>query len=325
MDAFPQAGGDKLKSYWSRPGGKFGVIVALGVFAIAAHFLFPILTTIVWDTVHFGIALICGALFLYIVTNRKLRLGFFYLWEILMRKFVGLVVELDPFVIAEDNIRDMEKQREMLYEKSVEVDTQKESLNMKLAEKDKQMKHEFATAEAAKKNNMLPELANATRQMERLKIAAQQLVPIRDSLSKISDYLTKVYKNSKYLIDDAKATVDLQKDVYASVTKGNAALNSAMKIFKGDPEKKLMAEQAAGMLQEDIAGKLANMKKALSSTTDFMRSIDLDNATFEVEGLKMLETYTPESFTKLTAQEDRIAVPIELGKVNTSEYDNLLK
>ena len=167
------------------------------------------------------------------------------------------------------------------------------------------MNQMLTRAKAAKDNNMMPELGNATRQVARINDYIKQLAPIRDSLAKIGDYLNKVHKNSGYLIEDAKNELDLKKDLYKSVSSGNRALSSAMKIFKGDPEKKLMVEQSMEYLKDDIAGKLASMKKAISYSTDFMRSIDLDNATFEVEGLKMLETFDSDVELKLNVQQQR--------------------
>ncbi len=315
---------DKLKSYWERPGGKAGIFIGLGLLGVIAYFVVPILTTIVWNTLNFGIALVCLGVFLYCVTHRKLRMSLFYLYEIMMKKLVGFVIELDPFIIAEDYIGDMEKQRETLYNQSIDVDGQKEKIDLKLNEKEKEMNNMLAKAKAAKDNNMMPELGNATRQVARINEYLKQLAPIRDSLAKIGDYLTKVHKNSGYLIEDAKNELELKKDLYKSVTSGNQALNSAMRIFKGDPEKKLMVEQSMEYLKDDIAGKLASMKKAISYSTDFMRSIDLDNATFEVEGLKMLEAYDSDSELKLNTQLWQTTnTPNVPGKVN-SDYNDLL-
>ncbi|HEX8549081.1 MAG TPA: hypothetical protein VF691_19095, partial [Cytophagaceae bacterium] len=284
----------------------------------------PILTTIVWNTLNFGIALAALGVFLYCITHRKLRMSFFYLYEILMKKLVGIVIELDPFIIAEDYIKDMHNQREKLYEQSVDVDAQKERIDMKIREKEKEMNKLVSKAKAAKDNNMLPELGNATRQIARIQEYFKQLTPIRDNLAKIGDYLTKVHKNSAYLIEDAQNELDLKKDLYKSVSSGNKALSTALKIFKGDPEKKMMVEQSMEYLKEDIASKLANMKKAINYSSDFMRSIDLDNATYEQEGLKMLEA--PDSEFQLNVH---LASPVEqkreIGKVDNSYYNDLLK
>ncbi|MBI5219829.1 MAG: hypothetical protein HY958_12955 [Bacteroidia bacterium] len=317
---FPQSS-EKLKSYWNRPGGKFGIIVGLGILGLIGYYVFPILITILDNTLHLGIALACLAVLIYCITNRKLRLSLMYFYEILMKKLVGVVIELDPFIIAEDYLQDMEEQRENLYKQSIDVDAQKEKINLKIKEKDDEIHKLMTKAQVAKEKNMMPELGNATRQIGRLNEYIKQLSPIRDNLSRIGDYLTQIHKNSAYMIEDAKNELELKKDLYKSVTSGNKALNSALKIFKGDPEKKLLVEQSMEFLKEDIAGKLANMKKAISYSSDFMRSIDLDNATYEKDGLKMLDTFNPESQFKLesTAKREANAAPID------SSYSDLLK
>ncbi len=309
----------ELKSYWSRPGGKFGIIIGLGILVLIGYFVLPILTSIVWNTLNFGIALVCLAIFLYCVTNRKLRLSLFYFYEILMKKLVGIVIELDPFIIAEDYLGDMEEQREKLYKQSIDVDGQKEKINLKIKEKKDEINKLMSKAQVAKEKNMAPELGNATRQIGRLNEYIAQLTPIHENLSRIGDYLTKIHKNSAYLIEDAKNELELKKDLYKSVTSGNQALSSALKIFKGDPEKKLLVEQSMEFLKEDIAGKLASMKKAISYSADFMQSIDLDNATYEKEGLKLLENDNSESTYKLASSS------LQSNVSSPNNYNDLLK
>jgi len=310
----------QLKSYWTRPGGKFGTIAGLGILGAIGYYVFPILTGIVWNTINFGIAVAALCLFLYCITHRKLRLSLFYLYEILMKKLVGIVIELDPFIIAEDYINDMQDEREKLYKQAVDVDAQKEKIHMKIKEKESEINKLMSKAQAAKEKNMMPELGNATRQIGRLNEYIKQLSPIHDNLSRIGDYLTRIHKNSAYLIEDAKNELELKRDLYKSVTSGNQALTSALKIFKGDPEKKLMVEQSMEFLKEDIASKLANMKKAISYSSDFMRSIDLDNATYEKDGLKLLDTFNPDSEFKLAAgSHSRAASPV------AGDFSDLLK
>jgi len=322
---FPAPAEQKLKSYWNRPGGKFGIIIGLGLLVLIGYYVVPILTQVVWNTFNFGVALVSLGVFLYCVTHRKLRLSLFYLYEWLMKKLVGVVIELDPFIIAEDYIQDMEEQRETLYKQSVDVDAQKEKIDLKIQEKEKEMNQLLSRAKAAQDNNMLPELGNATRQIARIKEYIKQLAPIRDNLARIGDYLTKVHKNSGYLIEDARNELELKKDLYKSVSSGNKALNSALKIFKGDPEKKLMVEQSMEFLKEDIATKLSSMKKAINYSTDFMRSIDLDNATYELQGLQMLESFDPETTYKLDVQKWEPSREVRTpGTVAKDNYNDLL-
>jgi hypothetical protein len=317
---------NKIKSYWNRPGGKIGSILGLGILGAIGYYVVPLLTTIVWNTINFGIACAVAFILYMILSNRKLWMSLFYLYEILLKKLVGIVIELDPFIIAEDYIQDIEKERENLYNKSVEVDGQKEGIDSKIKEKEKEKRKQLDIAAAAKANNMGMELATATRQVSRLEGYIQQLTPIRDNLDKIGSYLTQVHKNSKFMLDDMKNDLELKKDLYHSVTKGNNALKSAMSIFNGDVEKRLMVEQSMDYLKDDIAGKLASMKKAISYSSDFMKSIDLENASYQIEGLRMLEEYKPELFIYNNEGENaKPEVVMPTPKASSDSYDNLLK
>ena len=62
----------------------------------------------------------------------------------------------------------------------------------------------------------------------------------------------------------------------------------------------------------------------MKNVGDFMRSIDLDNATSELQGLKMLESFDPDTEFKLKVQDPEKSVKSELGKVNPSSYNDLL-
>ena len=282
---------------------------------------FPV--TGVWNTVNFGIALLVAFILYYIfIADRRIFLVLKSLYDLFIKSTFGLIFKLDPFLIAEDYISDIEKERENLFEKITEVDGQKESLQLKINEKEKEKKKQLDIAAAAQQKGMAMELANATRQVSRLDEYIKQIRPIKQNLENIGNYLTAVHKNSKYMLEDMKNELALKKDLYKSVTSGNNALKSAMTIFNGDPQKKLLAEQSMEYLKDDIAGKLAYMKKAISYSSDFMKSIDLENASFEAEGLRMLEEYRPELFT-FNGNANPVVLPSQDNKPIT-KYDNLL-
>ena len=87
----------------------------------------------------------------------------------------------------------------------------------------------------------------------------------------------------------------------------------------------MMVEQSMNYLKDDIGLKLASMKKAISYSADFMKSIDLENASYQAEGLKMLEEYKPELFI-YDANHEAVNIPVGASKSAPSpSYDNLLK
>ena len=329
-DIFPSTqSGDKLKSYWNRPGGKFGTVIGLAGLGVAAWYLLPILTTLAWDFTQCAIAGAIAFLTYMVLSNKKLWMSIFYLYEILMKKLVGVVIQLDPFIIAEDYISDIKKEREMLYNKTIEVNGQKEAIIAKIKEKNGLIQKEKDKAISAQRSGGTDAgmaIAACSRQIARLEQYVQQLTPIQISLTKVGDYLDKVYKNSAFMLDDMQADLDLKKDLYKSVTKGNNALKSAMAIFNGDAEKKMMVEQSMDYLKDDIATKLASMKQAINISSDFMKNIDLENGAYEVEGLRMLEEYKPEMFTHKSETGELVTIPSlqSVGTTNLSQYDKLL-
>jgi hypothetical protein len=89
-----------------------------------------------------------------------------------------------------------------------------------------------------------------------------------------------------------------------------------------------MLEQSMELLKSDIAAKLGNMKQAIAASSEYMKSIDLDNATFEEEGMKMLEKFDPDKdfqLTSTTVQQANAPVQQELGKITAGAYDNLIR
>jgi hypothetical protein len=321
-NVFPQQNGNN-KSYWSKPEGKIGTVFGILALGAVGYYLLPVLSTIVWNTVNFGIALLVAFILYYIfIADKRIYLVLKSLYDLFIKSAFGLIFKLDPFLIAEDYINDIEMERDNLFNKITEVDGQKESLQMKINEKQKEKKKQLDIAAAAQQKGMAMELANATRQISRLEDYIKQINPIKQNLENIGNYLTAVHKNSKYMLEDMKNELALKKDLYKSVTSGNNALKSAMAIFNGDPQKKLLAEQSMEYLKDDIAGKLAYMKKAISYSSDFMKSIDLENASFEAEGLRMLEEYRPELFT-FNGNANPVILPSQENKPIT-KYENLL-
>jgi hypothetical protein len=321
MGNLSQIGETKIKSYWNRPGGKLGTIVGLGALAAIGWWVFPILTTIAWNTLNFGIALAALSVFLFIVTNKKFRLALMYMWDILMKYTFGLVFTWDPFIVAEDDIKDMKTQREKARAQAIDVNTQKENIQMKVTEKIEENKHLYAKGQTAKANGMNADVGAISDAIKGNKDYIDALTPMLQNLTRIGAFLDKFDESAGRMIERAERQLSLKKDLYQSLTKGARASSAALRFFSGDPEKKLLLQQSMDALRLDMSSKLANMKKAMSLSSDYMRSIDLDKATSETEGLALLESINPD--VDFTIPEPEVVPAMAPGKVDTKFYDLL--
>jgi hypothetical protein len=316
-----QMGETKIKSYWNRPGGKLGTIVGLCALTALGYYVYPFLTKVVWNTLNFGIALACLSAFLFIITNKKFRLALMYLWDILMKCTFGLVFTWDPFIIAEDDIKDMKAQREKARNQSIDVNAQKENIQMKVTEKLEENKHLYAKGQTAKANKMMEDLGSITDIIQGNKEYIDAITPMLQNLTRIGTFLDRFDQSAGRMIERAERQLSLKKDLYESLTKGSKAASSALRFFSGDPEKKLLLQQSMDALRLDMSSKLANMKKAMSLSSDYMRSIDLDKATSETEGLKLLETINPD--VDFAIPEPDVVPARAPGQVDTKFYDLL--
>jgi hypothetical protein len=315
----------KLKSYWNSPGGKHGTIIFLLVLGVLAYFIEPYLIKVVWNTVNFIIGASAVVVLWFIVTNRALRLRLITLWDLLMRMTTWHIFKIDPFIIAEDDIKFMEKERENMSDLSTQVGAQKEEIGSKLKDKQDTYNHLGQKGKVAERQGMNDELSDISLEMKDIQEYINALMPMYKDLAMADDFLAKAYKNTGRTVANAKRKLELSKDLYSSVTRTSRALGAVQRFFNGDPERNLMKEQAADMLRKDISMKLASMKKAVRISSEFMKSIDLEKATYQQEGIKMLENFDPDKVFELQLPNPTSAETIKVaGQVDTEYYSKLL-
>jgi hypothetical protein len=101
--------------------------------------------------------------------------------------------------------------------------------------------------------------------------------------------LSKIHKNSTYLIKDTENEVRMRKQEYEAIKAGHSAMKSAMNIINGDPDKKLMFDMATEAVVDDVHTKIGEMERFIELSGSFIDSIDLQNAAYEQKGIEMLE------------------------------------
>src|SRR6266566_4421744 len=101
-----------LKNFWQRPEGTVGkIVLVLGGVAVAYGFvqILPFLIAAATDTLH--LAALIGAIlvFLFIVTDKRVRTLAKLMFQSVMRYLTGLFIELDPIGILKNYVGEMKK------------------------------------------------------------------------------------------------------------------------------------------------------------------------------------------------------------------------
>lgn len=104
---------DKLSELWNRPGSTFakitgGLAIAGAVYAFLKYAL-PFLVAAAGNLLLLSAELVCLAAILFAVTSKTFLCGVSLTWLQIMRKFYGLIVNIDPIAILQNGINEMKK------------------------------------------------------------------------------------------------------------------------------------------------------------------------------------------------------------------------
>ncbi|RME98406.1 MAG: hypothetical protein D6772_09070 [Bacteroidetes bacterium] len=294
----------KPKSFWQRPEGVTGLIFLAALVAAGGYAL----TAINWGLIFANTLYLAGTLavlgvVVYLILDPKMRALVSYSYKSVMRWITGLFVRIDPISILksyveelQDNLRKMNKQisqlRAQMHKlKEIIVNNQREiQSNLKLASKAK---------ETQKTNVMILK----SRKAGRLKESNIKLEDLYKRMEVLYRVLTKMYENSQILAEDIKDQVAVKEQERKAIHASHSAMNSAMSVISGDPDKRAMFDMAIEAVAEDVASKVGEMERFMEMSANFMNSVDLQNGIFEEEGLRMLEKWEKESTSLLLGDE----------------------
>jgi DNA repair exonuclease SbcCD ATPase subunit len=237
--------------------------------------------------------LLCGVLGLlvFLLTNKQFRTMVWYLWKTLMRGLAGIIIQIDPIAILKTYIGDLEKKQEEMSEKITELAGSKEKLWSKIQKNNEDSEDNLRKAAKAKEMGKLDAAQLNAMKAGGLKSMNEKLAPLHANMQKLHEFLEKAYKASDFVIKQAKIQVELKETEYDAIKSSSAALRSAMTIFKGDPDKRAMFEQSLEYIQDDMANKVAEMKRIVDLSTEFIDNADIESGVNYDKGMALLDEY----------------------------------
>ena len=286
------------RDFWEKPEGKTGLFFAAILIFGGAMFVFSMLPYIILMLTNIITAIILLGIIgsiIYVVSDPKFRLIASTFYKLLMKKLTGIVINIDPIAIIEDQINYLEKNRSKMNDEMGKLKGQQRNLDTVINTNKNNVEKHIATANQAKKQNIAAQVTLETRQASRLKESNDRLIALRDKIVMIYKILQKMYENSGFLLEDTKSEVETRKQEYIAMKTAYSAVRSAMKVINGDPDRVAMFEQAMDVIAQDISMKVGEMERFMEVSATFMQSIDLQNGVFEDKGMKMLEEWEKSS------------------------------
>jgi len=297
MNEIPEPNGG-LKSFWARPEGKVGAVLAvfLGIGGVALFYrLLPKLIILAENTLHLGILLaVIGAL-AYMILDPRNRATMFYFYRTVMRWITGLVIQLDPIAILKTYIESLKENLAAMDAQIRKLRGTMATLKRTIDENEKSKSQNMALASQAKKTGNEKIMILKSRKAGRLEESNMTLSALYSKMEVIYRVLSKMYDNCSILLEDTEDQVKLKETEWKAIKQSHAAMRSAMSIINGDKDKRAIYEEALEFIADDLGNKIGEMERFMEMSGSFMDSIDIQNGVFEEKGISMLEKWEKEA------------------------------
>lgn len=292
------AGGYKAKSFWSKPEGVVGALFLAGGVALVTYLVMGFSIAILGflqSTIGTVVGLAVLGLIVFMAIDSKTRKLVGYMYQSLMRWITGIFIKIDPMSVIKGYLDDLKYNLKKMNIQIGKLRGQKHKLMELIHVNTSQIKSNLEMANQAKTTNNEKTLILKTRKAGRLKESNVKLSDLLKKMEVMQRVLTKMRDNSAILIEDTEDQVRIKEQEQKAIMASHSAMQSAMNIIKGDPDKKAMFDQAMGVIADDVSMKVGEMEQFMDMSQDFMNSIDVQNGIFEEKGMKMLEKWEKES------------------------------
>ncbi len=318
----------KPKSFWSKPEGKTGMLVA-GAGVVGLGLLMykfgPMLVAGALSTLQLVFLLLALAAIVYMILDPKMRNLVFYVYKSIMRFVTGIFVQIDPIGILQSYVEDLKTNLKKMNKQIGLLRGQMRKLNDVIQTNKRQIASNLKMANHAKRSDKQAIMILKSRKAGRLKESNMRLEDLYKKMEVLYRVLVKMYENSEILLEDVADQVEVKKQERAAIKASHSAMKSAMNIISGKGDRKEMFDQALEAIADDVSMKIGEMERFMDLSANFMDSIDLQNGIFEEEGLAMLEKWEKEGVSLILGQDKDLLVMEANSDQSTVDLDAPLK
>lgn len=318
-----------MKSFWSRKEGKTGLVVGaaiLGALGYGLYNLLPYLITMTKNLLTLGLLGIALFILVFLIMDPQVRNLAWYLYKSIMKGITGLFIQIDPVGIIETYVAHLRKQLENLEGQIETLSGAKRKLSDAIDRAKTELDDQLNLAKAGQKKGLgAAEIAVYTNQAGRLKARIEKYQSLLAKLDTLYQILGKMDKAAKVVILDKTNQVEDIKTQRQEMRTGFNAFRSAMSILAGDPDKKVLFDQAMESIQNDISMKAGAMERFIEESGEVMQAIDLQNGAFEEKGMKLLQKWETEGLPLLLTDGSEKLNPLDQSRPVDAKFVEVSK
>jgi hypothetical protein len=294
--------------FWKKPEGKVGLLF-LGGLAAGLSFLigsfWPIIITLTQDVLSLSIFLVFMASLGYLLLDSRIRSLINYFFKTSMKKITGLFIKVDPIGVLKNHVNGLKQKLGDMTRQLNKLRGQMHLLNENIINNKKNIESNLELASKAKEEKQQSIMILKSRKAGRLKESNIKLEDLYKKMEVLYRVLTKMHENSFVLMEDVKDQVMVKEQEQKAIHTSHSAMQSAMSIIKGNPDKRVLFDNAMDAVAEDVSEKINEMERFMDMSANFMDSLDLQNGIFEENGLAMLENWEKDTSSLILGEKGK--------------------
>jgi len=302
---------DRVKSFWNKPEGKLGAVVAAGL-AVGALVgigkILPWLIQVAQNTLHLMVLLGSIGAIIFVVSDPRFRNLVSYMYRMSMRWITGMFVMIDPIGILKAHIDELKHNHARMNDQISNLRGTMRTLARTIEENEESARHNMSMASQAKEKGMKSQLVLNARRAGRLQKSNMTLKDLHRKMEVIYRVLSKMYENCGVLIEDTEDQVQVKEAEWKAIQASHKAMRSAMSVINGNADKRAIYEQTLEMMADDLGAKVGEMERFMEISQSFMDGVDLQNGVFEEKGLEMLEKWGQDADSWLLPGDEKQAL-----------------
>ncbi len=305
-----------IKSFWERKEGFTGILFAVAGVVGGGWLLFNMLPTIIALLQNIIYASILGGA-LFLVTmflldkNNRALMGAMY--QSAMRAITSIFVTIDPIGIVKNYIKTLKRKIETMYEELSNLKGQmtKTLMDIKVA-KDAAQQAKGMAVNFRKNGDEQMAGVNAL-EVKRQEEFAANLQAVYDRMEFLSNFLTKILKNSEAILKNTENDVAIKEKTRAMWKTVSHTIRSAQSIILGNPDEKALFDMGMEQVANDIAQSTGELDNFINRTRTVIQNIDMKDGMMKDEGLALLDSWEKESGSLLISDEEKNVILSQSG------------
>lgn len=281
-----------IAELWNRPGGTFAKVTG-GVALVGAGFAFckyalPFLVAAAGNMLLLSAELAGLAAILFAVTSKTFLRGVSLTWLQFMRKFYGLIVNIDPIAILQNGINEMRKKLDTVNDNVTKLESVLVSMRKKLNEYKGSFENNVRKRDALqKKIGGIEDSTDALKYKAQLRLIDNEITRGNDQIKsqseriitseKYLDIMKKLQVAADFKVKDAQNELTYRKDEYEQAKAQQKAVSSITSILKGCLTSSMEEELAMEQISNTINTSIAEINKLLDGSNDILVNFELNN------------------------------------------------